>query len=143
MPSKAEVVIARANPDFDAGDKYLDRELAYKGKPVKMSEGDFTRIILYAGRMFYGWRMLHIRPAMRLNGEYVTPVSGDGEGFPDINAIRACTGDRFVSELKVGRNKTTDDQDDWLNDCEACGIPAFVWYPQDVEEIKRVLRTGN
>lgn len=143
MPSKVEVEIARANPDYDAGDRYLDRELTNRGKVVKISEDDFTNVVLYAGRMFYGWRMLHIRPAMRLNGEYVTPVSGDGQGYPDIDAVREATGHAFVAELKVGKNEPTDDQAAWLNAKAACGTPAYVWYPEDLDEIKRVLRHGR
>lgn len=135
------IELARAEPDFDAGDRYLDEKLS-KRAIQGMCEGEFTDILILAARTYYGWRTLHIRPARKINGGWVTPVSGDGVGFPDLQLVRRSTKQQVVAELKVGRNKKTDAQDAWLSDFEACGTPAYTWRPTDLEEIKQVLRHG-
>ena len=58
-------------------------------------------------------------------------------GFPDLVLIRPPT--IIVAELKVGRNRPTAEQNLWLNLFEECGVPAYVWTPNDWQEIQMVL----
>ncbi len=90
---------------------------------------------------WYGWRLIHIRPARTSQG-WRTPVQGDGVGFPDIFAIRRTTKQRFSAEMKFGKNVASAEQTKWLSDMEACGIPAFTWWPESIDEIKDVLKNG-
>ena len=65
-------------------------------------------------------------------------------GFPDLvlargpgHAVRM-----VVAELKVGRNKPTPAQFAWLAAFEGAGVKAFVWTPEDWDEIQRTLQGG-
>lgn len=91
------------------------------------TETVFTAEVIQRAR-FHGWRSAHFRPGMNARGEWRTAVAGDGVGFPDLILIR----DRAIAaELKVGRNKATDEQTAWINAFRRAGIPAFVWRPED------------
>jgi hypothetical protein len=46
----------------------------------------------------------------------------------------------LVAELKVGKNKPTAAQAEWLSAFRAAGVPAFVWRPQDWPAIEQALR---
>lgn len=108
--------------------------------PVRMSEAEFTTAVIDFARSL-GYRVAHFRPA-RVTGKdgketWRTAVQGDGKGFPDVLFLRGSS--LFVAELKVGKNKTTREQDEWLSAFRAAGVRAFVWRPCDWEEIRREL----
>ncbi len=106
------------------------------GKPPLQSEAEFTsQVIEWARRM--GWRVAHFRPGMNQRGKWMTAVQGDGAGFPDLILIRGCR--CIVAELKVGKNKTTPEQDVWLASFKAANIQAFVWTPDDWSTIRAEL----
>lgn len=109
-------------------------------KPKGITEEEFLGQVIDMAHL-YGWKVAHFRPAKTAKG-YRTPVQGDGKGFPDLIGTRRATKHKFVAELKVGRNKVTAEQNEWLTDCEACGIPAFTWTPGDWEEIEDTLKNG-
>jgi hypothetical protein len=91
-----------------------------------------------------GWKVASFRPARVLrHGQetYETPVSADGAGFPDLVLVHRRRGLLVVAELKIGKNRPTPKQRDWLQCFTAAGISAYVWKPQDWPEIQRVL--GN
>ncbi|MCS7310962.1 MAG: VRR-NUC domain-containing protein [Armatimonadetes bacterium] len=60
-------------------------------------------------------------------------------GFPDLVLVRP---PRLVfAELKVGRNRPTSAQQDWLHLLSACPqVEVYLWTPADWEQIERVLR---
>lgn len=100
------------------------------------TEAEFTRqVIQYA--QLHGWRVAHFRPGMTRAGNWVTPVQGDGKGWPDLFLVRKHS--IVVAELKVGRRDTTPEQDAWLADLENAGCAAHVWRPTDWREIEDVL----
>ena len=107
----------------------------------KIHEDDFQAAVLdIAARN--GWRTMHIRPARTSTG-WRTPVSGGGKGFPDLIAIRR--GVLIVAELKVPPNKTTPEQDLWLEDFRELAamtdsVKVFLWTPENWGEIERELR---
>lgn len=115
---------------------------------LRPSEADFTAQVLACAR-YRQWRTIHVRPARRgVDQEgrqrWETPVQGDGNGWPDIFAVR---GDRAVAaELKVrpatsreGRPKP--EQTIWLARlAEVPGIECYVWRPGDWDEIEAVLK---
>jgi hypothetical protein len=93
----------------------------------KLNEDDFTTMVINLAHL-YGWRVCHFRPAKTARG-YRTALQGD-KGAPDIIAAR--NGRKVFAELKVGKNKLTPDQKDWLHHL---GGDAYVWRPEDWEQI--------
>lgn len=102
------------------------------------SEAEFTDAVLALARRL-GWRRAHFRPARTARG-WRTAVSGDGAGFPDLLLCRRET--LIVAELKVKRNKATPEQENWLASFRHAGHRAYVWYPEDWNEIERILEEG-
>lgn len=103
----------------------------------KQTEKDFTAQVIALAQL-RGWRVMHVRPGLTRSGRWVTAVQGDGVGFPDLLMIRGDT--LLVAELKVGKNKTTPAQDDWLDAFGGCGAKRFVWTPEQWEEIESTLK---
>lgn len=93
--------------------------------PVKIRENAFRDTVVahakYRGWLVYWtWNSKH-SPA----------------GFPDLFMVR---GDRIVvAELKVGRNKPTAAQRQWLDAFDGAGIVPHLWRPEDFDEIEEVL----
>jgi len=104
---------------------------------VEISERDFTAQTIELAHLFR-WTVAHFRAAMNRSGRWSTPVQGDGVGFPDLILVRGHRG--IAAELKVGRNKATEAQTDWLERFARAGFEAHVWRPEDLEEIGRTLR---
>ena len=98
-----------------------------------ISEAEFTTQVVQLFQL-RGWMVVHIRPAKTARG-YRTPYEGD-PGLPDIIASRL--GRTILAELKVGKNKPTQEQREWL---DASG--GYLWYPADWEQIQRVAMKGN
>lgn len=86
------------------------------------------------------WKVAHFRAAMTRGGRWVTPVQGDGAGFPDLLMVRERDRRVLAVELKVGRNKPTPGQREWLARFAAVGVAAAVWRPEMWDEIEGVLR---
>lgn len=105
----------------------------------RVTEKEFQKTFLAMAKA-RGWRSAHFRSAMTKGGNWVTPVAGQGKGFPDNLLIRGKM--LIVAELKVPPNTTSPEQDAWLAAFAAAGIPAFVWTPDDWTEIERVLENG-
>jgi hypothetical protein len=108
-------------------------------KRLKPEEA-FLQQVLGLAEIF-GWRRAHFRPAQTVKG-YRTAVQGDAKGFPDLFLVRRKTKSKLIAELKIPPNVCTPEQKEWLADCEAVGIPAYTWTPEDWEEIKSVLEHG-
>ena len=88
------------------------------------------------------WRVAAFRKVrvQRANGSvyYETPVQADGKGWLDI---ALCRGPRMLfRELKVGRNKVTPEQMEWVACLIAAGQDVGVWHPNDWDRIVEELR---
>ena len=81
----------------------------------EMSEAQFQRLVIDTAKI-YGWLVQHARTTRvaRPDGSvrHATAISGN-VGFPDL--VLARNGRLFFIELKVGRNKPTKAQTQWLN----------------------------
>lgn len=98
---------------------------------VPETERDFTARVIGLARS-HGWLVLHIRPALTRAGNWVTPVAGDGTGYPDLTIAR----DRLlVRELKTAKGRLTPAQRLWLERLTAAGVDAGVWRPSQWLEI--------
>ena len=111
-----------------------------------MRESDLTRAVIELAQAL-GWKVMHIRPAQNARGDYRTPIAGDGKGWPDLFMVHPGEQRGYVRaplavELKVGRNKPSDAQLDWLDWLEEAGCFAVVWREQDWLDgtVERVLR---
>lgn len=104
------------------------------------SEASFTRAVLAYAHL-HGWRCAHFRPARTERG-WRTAVSGDGVGFPDLIMVHPGRGRVVAAELKVGANKPTPSQRDWLSAFGAAGVSAYLWTPADWASIESVLSGG-
>lgn len=103
----------------------------------RYSEAEFQRAFLALAKTF-GWLTAHFRASKNAAGRWQTAVQGDGAGFPDTILVR---GKRLIAaELKVGKNKTTPEQDEWLEAFKGTGAETFVWYPADWSTIEETLR---
>lgn len=104
-------------------------------KQATVTEAGFTYTVIQYARL-QGWRVCHFRPAMTSKG-WRTAVQGDGKGFPDLVLCRR--GVLIFAELKVGSRKLTVEQQYWLGALAMTGHLATVWYPDQWDEIERVL----
>lgn len=99
-------------------------------KDGSITEAEFTAQVIDLFRL-HGWLVCHIRPAKTDKG-WRTPYQGDA-GLPDI--IASCLGTTVMIELKVGRNKPTRQQREWI---DASG--GLVAYPSDWDELVKIAR---
>lgn len=112
-------------------------EVTFEVKLPSITENQFLKQVLQLAKL-RGWRTCHFRPAMNKRGQWMTAVQGDGAGWPDIILVRP---PRILAvELKVGKNKTTPEQDVWLEQLSKCGIYAAVWRPEMWETIETILK---
>ena len=128
-----------------------NREMALaKGKvrkkliKPKITEAAFTSQVIKLAQTL-GWKTAHFRPGMtsRIGKEgeaiWVTPVQGDGVGFPDLVMIRQ--GRLVVAELKSENGIISTAQIKWLEafDTLKIGIEVYLWHPAQFEEIAEIL----
>ncbi len=115
----------------------------------------------------FGWRWMHMKPAMFRDGVWSSRMNEEGKGFPDYCAVRP---PRLIfAELKGEKGKVTPEQEAWLEDLRRCqnnvisepltlirgaaiirmkgkGITytvkpeVYLWRPSDFEKIAEILR---
>lgn len=95
-----------------------------------MSEDDLLKAVLEMARVF-GIMTAHFRTAQARSGNWVTAVSGDGKGYPDLTMV----GPRgmLFRELKSARGPTAPEQKAWLARLTATGADAAIWRPADLK----------
>ena len=98
-------------------------------KPLlSVTERDFQRSVVgYAKRR--GWKYYHTVNARR-----------SVKGFPDLVLVR---GNRVIfAELKVGRNKRTQQQEEWATALNAVGgnCEYYCWSPECMGDVMYILR---
>lgn len=109
-----------------------------------MSESQWTAHAI-ALLQAQGWTVAHFRPAMTKRGRWVTPVQGDGAGFPDLLCVRSQVGSAEPSarllaiELKAERGRMTDGQRLWLDLLGAVpGGEAYCLRPSERERLLEI-----
>ena len=100
-----------------------------------MNEATFQRQVINMAQLF-GWKVSHFRPAMTSKG-WRTPVSADGQGWPDLVLVRERV---LFRELKTDKGKATRHQLAWIEALDAAGQDAAVWRPRDWDSIEAELR---
>ena len=106
--------------------------------PVRQSETSFCSSLVDLLHQ-YRWRVIHVKVSQVREGRWLTHGAGDIAGWPDLFATR---GHRAIAaELKVGRNKATQAQIDWLAALgHVPGIEAHIWRPTDWDQILEVVK---
>ena len=93
----------------------------------QMPEREFLQTVRELARIF-GWAEYHTWHSLH-----------SPSGFPDLVLVKP---PRVIfAELKVGKRQPTPAQREWLNLLSQCpGVECYLWYPEDWDEIQRVLR---
>lgn len=106
-----------------------------------MRESEWQNTVIQAAKL-YGWRVKIDRNVrvQRADGScyYSTAIGADGIGYPDLTLVRGNVG--IAAELKVGRNKPTPAQDEWLLALKDIRLTSHLWYPEDWDKIEKLLR---
>jgi len=96
---------------------------------ISMSEDDLLVTVLdMAKRM--GVMTAHFRAAQSKTGRWITPVQGDGKGFPDV--VLVGHGGLLFRELKSAKGRLAPEQQLWLDALTTAGGDADVWRPADL-----------
>ena len=61
-------------------------------------------------------------------------------GFPDLVLVNPTKRRLVIAELKTGKTKLTLLQEKWIKYFQDCGVEAYVWRPEQLEEITYLLR---
>lgn len=103
---------------------------------TRISEKAFMQMIIEAA-VLLGYLVYHTYDSRRCVA-----------GFPDLVLVRPARTDRagrvIFAELKVGRNKTTQEQDSWLaallSTQAFTRIEAYTWRPEQWDTIVAILK---
>ena len=102
---------------------------------MKLSEKNFLKQVIDLAHL-HGWVCAHFRTSMNQRGQYLTAVSADGAGFPDLVLVR----ERVIfAELKAKGGKLSGAQRQWHALLTTANQEVYTWYPDDFEAIKRIL----
>lgn len=105
---------------------------------LAITEADWQRTVVDLARAL-GWAVAHFRAARTEQG-WRTAVQYDAAGWPDLTLVRERL---IVAELKSSRGRISADQQAWLDRLSAAGVPAYLWRPEDIDEVEELLRGGR
>ena len=99
-----------------------------KTRMPRITERDFLASVRSLAELL-GWACYHTWQSIH------SPA-----GFPDLVMVRP---PRIIfAELKVGKRQPTPAQERWLNLLRECpGVEAYLWRPEDWEQIQAILST--
>jgi len=112
----------------------MKKETTAKAYNLMMSEEDLVRDAIEAAHL-YGWLVAHFRQAMTKHGNWVTPVAGDGKGFPDLVLVHPESETIIFAECKSSKGRLTEEQKIWIK-----AVGGQVWRPQDWDRIVWLLQ---
>lgn len=95
-----------------------------------MTERELQAAIIDLAHSF-GWFVAAFRPAQTQRGNWVTPVQGDGAGWPDLVLVHPGEGTILYRELKVGKGKLDPRQEVWQGRLFNAGGDVGVWRDTD------------
>jgi len=100
--------------------------------PKGPTEAQFQRQVIQLAHLL-GWRSYHTHDSRR-----------SAAGFPDLVLCRERGGvPRLIfAELKVRKNRLSDEQQAWLTALVNTGAEAYEWRPEDFDDIRDLL-TGD
>lgn len=106
----------------------------------KTPENDFMRQVIDLAKLS-GWKVAHFGASVRVVGKSRTFVGDrDAAGFPDLVLVK---GERLViAELKAPKGVVSETQKAWLCALGETDAEVYLWRPEDLEEISRILRNS-
>ncbi len=108
------------------------------GELPRITEEEFIKQVAELANL-YGWVCAHFRPARTHHG-FRTACQFQAKGFPDLLMTHAARHLLVVAELKVGGNKCTAEQREWIYQFTSCNVATFVWTPDDWGDIESLLK---
>lgn len=116
-----------------------------------LSERQFTRDVIKLAQE-YGWTAAHFGNTVRVvrrskgkagdvaatAGAFVIPDKG-AVGFPDLVLCRERV---LYAELKVGKNRLTPAQKEWVERLRQAGQEVYEWWPRHLPAIEYVLENA-
>lgn len=104
-----------------------------------MTEREFQREVIRYARS-RGWMVAHFGNSVKIvrqGSTYKTIPDPDAAGFPDL--VMARRGRLVFAELKAKGKKPTEKQRAWLDVLESPNHEVYVWQPDAMVEIERIL----
>jgi hypothetical protein len=103
-------------------------------------ERSFQAVVVEVARLA-GWRVAHFRAARTAQG-WRTPVTADGQGWPDLVLVRPPR--LAFAELKRESGEATLCQLEWLDVLRLLPqVETYLWRPSDWDTIVEVLTGSN
>jgi hypothetical protein len=96
-------------------------------KKPRISEKQFMAQVVQFARL-NRWLVYHTHDSRR-----------SVPGFPDLCMVHPERKRLLFAELKVGANRPTDEQHEWMLALSQSGARAVLWYPEDWPEIESTL----
>ena len=85
-------------------------------------------------------QVLELAELCRFERRYHTHRSDRStKGFPDLVLVSRGRGRLIFAELKRQTTELTDEQVAWCDDLDAVGAEVYVWRPEDLERIGKIL----
>lgn len=119
-----------------------------------ITEAEFLTTVIELAQAHH-WRVAHFRPGMtsRIDKKgkpvWVTPIRGDGKGYPDLTLARRnrnnAGGRLLFCEIKSEKGRLSEEQREWLDllshveDSANGVVECHVWKPSDWEKIVKAL----
>jgi hypothetical protein len=91
---------------------------------------DFVRETALTGN----WLYFHSADSRKQAGDKMVGDS-ESKGFPDTLMIHRHSAHMVIAECKVPPNKTTPEQDEWLEAFRRSGQEVYIWTPADQDAI--------
>ena len=112
--------------------------MTYSKDVLKISEAHLEEWLLDLIQVTH-WHSVHIRPAMRRDGTWISPVAGEGKGYPDWSLFKPGHYPVLV-ELKAEDGKLSPEQVAWgvvLKQCK--GVRYVLLRPSNRDELEAIL----
>ncbi len=146
-PDEVETILSRPGYGIDNPGKPLPATHS-KGKvkslgqnSTKILEKDFQQTVIDYAHL-KGWKVAAFRKALTKDGNWITPVQGDGKGWPDLFFVNAELNRFFWAELKSDNGKVSPEQQEWLGILAFCGAEVYVWNPSHWKQIEEALESA-
>lgn len=89
-----------------------------------------------------GWRVSHFAGGWSSRG-FRTACRYDGQGFPDLVLAHPVRERVLFVELKAGRGKLSEQQEEWRDTLRLSGAEYRLWRPEDEADVVREIGGGR
>lgn len=107
---------------------------------VEPSHAEWQAQVVDLAKML-GWKFLHVRKSIGKGKKWATTTNV--VGWPDLFLWHPRQVRFAAVELKVGKDKPTDEQLEVLGQLGASGASTMVAYPRDLDRLSEMLRRAS